>query len=122
MAEGANPADHFLDRLNRYTPHDGPPLGTPEAPSDPIQGPLPTLPASGHAKLKRGTFQVRESVLEELDRYHLELQLALGKANAPYKEVMVEAALVLFLESVRAEPGPWLDLLQEWQRRRKQGH
>jgi hypothetical protein len=119
MAEGANPDDHFLDRLNRYTPHDRP-LGNPDSPSDPC--PLPTLPASSHAKLKRGTFQVRESVLEDLDRYHLELQLALGKANAPYKEVMVEAALVLFLESVRAEPGPWLDLLQEWQRRRKQGY
>jgi hypothetical protein len=38
--------------------------------------------------------QISEEVLHQLDKLHLTLQLELGKANAPYKEVIVEEALV----------------------------
>jgi hypothetical protein len=42
-------------------------------------------------------FQLSEEVLKQLDRYHLQLQLELGKADAPYKEVIVEDAIAQFL-------------------------
>ena len=116
MAEGVNPADRILDR---YATTDGALNAIAPTETDRVAPALPPLPPSSHARLKRATFQVRDSVLDDLERYHLELQLAIGKANAPYKEVMVEAALVQFLESVRANPSDWLDLLQDWQRRRK---
>lgn len=48
--------------------------------------------------LKKATFQLRESVLQQLDIFHLQLQLELGKANTPYKEVMVEEAILMLLE------------------------
>jgi len=47
--------------------------------------------------IRKSTFQLSEEVLKQLDRYHLQLQLELGKAEAPYKEVIVEEAIVQFL-------------------------
>ena len=47
--------------------------------------------------LKKATFQLSKEVLQELDRLHLRLQLNMGKANAPYKEVIVEEAIATFL-------------------------
>ena len=47
--------------------------------------------------LKKATFQLSESVLQQLDIFHLQLQLELGKANTPYKEVMVEEAILMLL-------------------------
>ena len=47
--------------------------------------------------LKKATFQLSKEVLQELDRLHLRLQLDMGKANAPYKEVIVEEAIATFL-------------------------
>ena len=41
-------------------------------------------------KFRKATFQLSNAVLERLDRSHLQLQLDLGKGNAPYKEVIVE--------------------------------
>lgn len=81
--------------------------------------PLPTPPTTQGAKLRRSTFQLRESTVNDLDRFHLELQLALGKQNAPYKEVLVEAAIVHFLNSTRANPSEWLDVLLAWQQVRR---
>lgn len=49
-------------------------------------------------KLRKSTFQISETVLLRLDQVHLTLQLELGKAIAPYKEVIVEEALVRLLE------------------------
>jgi hypothetical protein len=47
--------------------------------------------------IRKSTFQLSEEVLKQLDRYHLQLQLELGKAIAPYKEVIVEEAIAQFL-------------------------
>ncbi|NJL78178.1 MAG: hypothetical protein HC917_03860 [Richelia sp. SM2_1_7] len=40
--------------------------------------------------VRKSTFQLSSTILEQLDRLHLELQLELGKQDAPYKEVIVE--------------------------------
>lgn len=48
--------------------------------------------------LRKATFQLSEDVLERLEIYHLQLQLEFGKANAPYKEVIVEEAIRQFLD------------------------
>ena len=47
--------------------------------------------------IRKSTFQLSEEVLKQLDRYHLQLQLELGKADAPYKEVIVEESIAQFL-------------------------
>jgi len=52
--------------------------------------------------IRKSTFQLSEEILKQLDRYHLQLQLDLGKADAPYKEVIVEEAIAQFL--VSADP------------------
>ena len=52
---------------------------------------------SGKSTIRKSTFQLSEEVLKQLDRYHLQLQLELGKAVAPYKEVIVEEAIAQFL-------------------------
>jgi hypothetical protein len=36
--------------------------------------------------------------LQQLDKFHLQLQLELGKGSAPYKEVIVEEAIARLLE------------------------
>ncbi|MDB9448568.1 hypothetical protein [Dolichospermum circinale] len=57
-------------------------------------------------KLRQSTFQISETVLLQLEQMHLTLQLELGKAIAPYKEVIVEEALVRLLEQfVDDRPG-----------------
>jgi hypothetical protein len=43
-------------------------------------------------------------VLTALDRYHLQLQIDLGKQDAPYKETIVEEAIAQWLE--RSEKSP----------------
>ena len=58
-------------------------------------------PTSQQAKkLRKATFKLSQSVLEQLDTFHLQLQLDLGKANAPYKEVIVEEAISQLLEQM----------------------
>ncbi len=60
----------------------------------------PNNPESQEVKkstIRKSTFQLSEEVLKQLDRYHLQLQLELGKADAPYKEVIVEEAIAQFL-------------------------
>jgi hypothetical protein len=63
-------------------------------------------------KLKKATFQLDETLLKELDTFHLKLQLELGKENAPYKEVLVEAAIAQLLEQYQQAPKETLDTLQ----------
>ena len=52
---------------------------------------------SRKSTIRKSTFQLSEEVLKQLDRYHLQLQLELGKADAPYKEMIVEEAIAQFL-------------------------
>lgn len=66
--------------------------------------------------IRKATFQLSEALLERLDTYHLQLQLELGKANAPYKEVIVEEAISLLLEQSCDRKH---ELLTELQKRQK---
>ncbi|WP_197090207.1 hypothetical protein [Crocosphaera watsonii] len=65
------------------------------------------------------TFKIQESVVNRLDRLHLQLQLDLGKANAPYKEVIVEEAISLLLEEMESNRDELIEVLQERQSQRK---
>jgi hypothetical protein len=67
---------------------------------------------------RKSTFQINEEVLHLLDKLHLTLQLELGKTNAPYKEVIVEEALVRLLEFVNSDPGALIEALVERQKSR----
>lgn len=69
-------------------------------------------------KLKKATFQLNETLLKELDTFHLKLQLELGKENTPYKEVLVEAAIAQLLEQYQQAPKATLDTLQTRQTNR----
>lgn len=69
-------------------------------------------------KLKKATFKLSQSVLEQLDTFHLQLQLELGKANAPYKEVIVEEAISQLLEQVLQDRDSVLVRIQERQQNR----
>lgn len=68
--------------------------------------------------LRKSTFQISEEVLHQLDKLHLTLQLELGKANAPYKEVIVEEAIVQLLESFNSERTSLIDVLMSRQKSR----
>jgi hypothetical protein len=50
--------------------------------------------------LKKATFQIDSQVLQQLDRLHLKFQMENGKAEAPYKEVIVEEAIARFLAEI----------------------
>lgn len=69
-------------------------------------------------KLRKSTFQISEAVLNQLDQLHLTLQLELGKANAPYKEVIVEEALVRLLEQVISDRPALIEVLVSKQKSR----
>jgi hypothetical protein len=69
--------------------------------------------------LRKSTFQISESVLARLDQLHLQLQLELGKANAPYKEAIVEEAIVQLLEQANSNRAQLIEaLLKRHQERR----
>ncbi|MEH2293390.1 hypothetical protein [Nostoc sp.] len=68
--------------------------------------------------LRKSTFQISEEVLHQLDKLHLTLQLELGKANAPYKEVIVEEALVQLLESFNSDRVTLIEVLMSRQKSR----
>jgi hypothetical protein len=69
-------------------------------------------------KLRKSTFQISETVLLQLDQVHLRLQLELGKAIAPYKEVIVEEALVRLLEQFVADRPGLIEVLVSRQKSR----
>lgn len=50
--------------------------------------------------LKKATFKIDSQVLQQLDRLHLKFQMENGKAEAPYKEVIVEEAITRFLVEI----------------------
>jgi hypothetical protein len=68
--------------------------------------------------LRKSTFQISEDVLHQLDKLHLTLQLELGKAHAPYKEVIVEEAIVQLLESFNSSRTSLIDVLMSRQKSR----
>lgn len=63
------------------------------------QGNKSTSQKDGGSIVRKSTFQIDEAVIQQLDTFHLQLQLKLGKANAPYKEVIVEEAIARLLAS-----------------------
>jgi len=69
-------------------------------------------------KLRKSTFQISETVLLQLDQVHLTLQLELGKAIAPYKEVIVEEALVRLLEQFVDDRSGLIEVLVSRQKSR----
>ena len=71
---------------------------------------LPTSQQVDKSTIRKSTFQLSEEILKQLDRYHLQLQLDLGKADAPYKEIIVEEAIAQFLAN--ADPKSVNSLLE----------
>lgn len=68
--------------------------------------------------IRKATFQLSEALLDRLETYHLHLQLDLGKANTPYKEVIVEEAISQFLDQEKDGKNDLVALLQERQQSR----
>ena len=66
--------------------------------------------------LKKATFQIDSQVLQQLDRLHLKFQMENGKAEAPYKEVIVEEAIARFLAEINDNEA---QLLQDLSARQK---
>lgn len=66
--------------------------------------------------LKKATFQIDSQVLRQLDRLHLKFQMENGKAEAPYKEVIVEEAITRFLAEINDNEA---QLLQDLNARQK---
>lgn len=70
------------------------------------------------SKLRKSTFQISEEVLERLEQLHLGLQLELGKKDAPYKEVIVEEAIVQLLKQMNTNRAELLEVLAKRQTER----
>ena len=68
--------------------------------------------------LRKATFQLSDAVLQQLDTFHLQLQLELGKANAPYKEVIVEEAIAQLLEQASLDRTKLIAALEQRQQQR----
>jgi hypothetical protein len=68
--------------------------------------------------LKKATFQLDSKVLQELDQLHLRLQLGHGKAETPYKEVIVEEAIARFLADINENEAQLLQDLNVRQQKR----
>ncbi|MBD1803956.1 hypothetical protein H6F98_00490 [Microcoleus sp. FACHB-SPT15] len=71
------------------------------------------------SRIRKATFQLSEAVLQQLDKFHLQLQLELGKSSAPYKEVIVEEAIAQFLEQAGSNRDELLKALRSRQERRQ---
>ncbi len=69
--------------------------------------------------IRKATFQLSEAVLQQLDKFHLQLQLELGKGSAPYKEVIVEEAIARLLEQAQENPEELIAVLRLRQEKRK---
>jgi hypothetical protein len=55
-------------------------------------------------QIKKVTYQLDSELVEQLDRVHLQLSLERGKSVTPYKEVLVETAIAMFLEQLSEDP------------------
>ncbi len=69
--------------------------------------------------LRKATFKLSEVLLKRLDNFHLRLQLDLGKADAPYKEVLVEEAISQLLDQAELTPDEVLTVLRARQESRE---
>lgn len=69
--------------------------------------------------IRKATFQLSESVLHQLDTFHLQLQLEMGKTNAPYKEVIVEEAIAQLLEQANLDRVKLVAALEQRQQQRE---
>jgi hypothetical protein len=69
--------------------------------------------------IRKATFQLSVAVLQQLDKFHLQLQLELGKGSAPYKEVIVEEAIARLLEQAQENPEELIAVLRLRQEKRK---
>jgi hypothetical protein len=47
---------------------------------------------------------VDAAILADLDRYHLQRKIEMGRRNAPYKEIVVEEAIAQWLERAAKSP------------------
>lgn len=86
-----------------------------------LTNPLASLPTSqpvNKPKLRKSTFQISEEVLDRLEQLHLGLQLELGKKDAPYKEVIVEEAIVQLLKQMNSNRAELLEVLAKRQAER----
>ena len=79
----------------------------------------PTTQPADKSAIRKATFQLNEAVLQQLDKFHLQLQLELGKGSAPYKEVIVEEALAQLLEQAQLNPEALIAVLRLRQEKRK---
>ena len=79
---------------------------------------LPTSQPVNKLKLRKSTFQISEEVLNQLEQFHLGLQLELGKKDAPYKEVIVEEAIVQLLKQMNSNRAELLEVLAKRQTER----
>jgi hypothetical protein len=61
---------------------------------------LPESPIVDKLILKKATFQFNSEILQQLDKLHLRMQMERGKAETPYKEVIVEEAIARFLAEI----------------------
>jgi hypothetical protein len=69
--------------------------------------------------IRKTTFQLSVAVLQQLEKFHLQLQLELGKGSAPYKEVIVEEAITRLLEQAQENPEELIAVLRLRQEKRK---
>ena len=72
----------------------------------------------GKLVLKKATFKLDSEVITALDRYHLQLQIDLGKQDAPYKETIVEEAIAQWLEQSEKSPNRAIKSLAKRQQQR----
>ena len=72
-------------------------------------------PVSKPTSLRKATFKIDSEILDSLDRYHLQLQIDLGKRNAPFKETIVELAIKNILHQAQTNPEQLLQLLRQQQ-------
>jgi hypothetical protein len=79
----------------------------------------PTTQQAEKSAIRKATFQLNEAVLQQLDKFHLQLQLELGKGSAPYKEVIVEEAITQLLEQAQSNPEELIAVLRLRQEKRK---
>ena len=114
-----SPTDRVIAGFEQYNKPASEQANNPESSQpDKSGGQLVSKSASEKVKpltLRKATFQLNEEVLKQLDILHLQLQLELGKAEAPYKEVIVEEAIVELLKQDRAK---MIKALQERQKGR----
>jgi hypothetical protein len=77
------------------------------------------VPGSDKLTTRKATYQIDDSVLHALDRYHLQLQMDMGKRKAPYKEIVVEEAIAQWLERVEKSPDRAVKTLLKRQEQRQ---